>query len=293
MTILVVGASGLVGSNVATLASEYYDEVIGTYFTSDPSLDFPCEKCDITDANIFKKLIQRHNPDLIVNCAAMTEVDACEETPKIAHAVNARAPKRLAASCADRDADLIHISTDYVFNGRQRRPYTEDDEPDPLQTYGQSKLAGERMVQDEDPSALIARLSFVYGVHRSSGDLSGFPAWVQSRLKADGEVSLFNDQSITPTRAGQVAETLLALYESTKSGRFHIACRDCVTPYEYGSVLAEQLEVSGIINECSRMDVDREASRPAYSCLDVTKVEQELNRRQPTLDEDLASLNIL
>ena len=176
-------------------------------------------------------------------------------------------------------------------DGTARDPYGEEASPNPVQVYGESKLAGEQAVQRAAGDHLIVRLSFVWGVHRSSGALTGFPAWVRDQLVLGDNVPLFTDQWVTPTRAGQAATTLLELVDADVTERYHVACRSCVTPYEFGAVLADQLGVDrALLEEGSTDDIDRDATRPTYSCLDVGTVESRLGRPQPTLEEDVSEI---
>lgn len=290
MTVLIVGASGLLGSNVAALAADRYGSVVGTYHTNEPDLDVDCVRCDLTVDGEPSTLVNRYDPELVVNCAAMTDVDGCEARPETAEAVNERAPGQLADVCEKRDTEFVHISTDYVFDGKRRLPYREDDDMNPLQEYGRTKASGERLVRANCRDALIARLSFVYGVNRSSGEITGLPGWITDRLKSGEEVPLFTDQYVTPTRAGQAAETLLDLREVGRSGRYHVACRNCVTPYEFGSLLVGGDDIESRLIESLRAEVERDAPRPTYTCLDVSRVENSLRRPQPTLAEDLETL---
>jgi dTDP-4-dehydrorhamnose reductase len=218
----------------------------------------------------------------------MTDVDACESDPETAQAVNGDAPGALASACANRDIGLVHVSTDYVFDGESDSPYEESAEPNPLQVYGASKLDGERQVRNSDADALVVRLSFVYGVHAGSGELTGFPAWVRDRLIAGETTTLFTDQRVTPSRAGQAAETILDLLSADAEGTVHVASRSCVTPYEFGDAVRERAGADPRLIEAGSMaDVDREAERPVNSCLDVTRVEELLGRSQPTLEADI------
>jgi len=290
MNVLVLGASGLLGSNVVTTVTQRNDTVIGMYRSNDPDLDIPCHRCDLTKDGSVATLLDEHDPNLVVNCAALTDVDKCERDPSTAQTVNADAPSRIAKLCHDRAIMFVHVSTDYVFDGGEQTPYTENYEPNPLQVYGRTKLAGERKVIEAFPEALVVRLSFLYGIHRSTGDLTGFPAWVTSELHAGNEVPLFTDQYVTPSRAAQVAMTLLDLVAADESGIFHVACRSSVTPHELGLEIASRMDATGRVLEGSREDVDRAAPRPAYTCLDIGKVETVLDRPQPTLQEDLEDL---
>jgi dTDP-4-dehydrorhamnose reductase len=288
MRLLVVGANGLLGSNVVRAGQQRGWNICGTYHSTRPGFDIPLTQFDLRDYNSFDDILTEHDPDVVVNCAAMTDVDGCETNPEQAQVLNGDAPGRLAAHCDVNDVDFVHISTDYVFNGIEREPYSESADTNPVQVYGESKLAGEQTVTEEKTDSLVARLSFVWGIHRSSDDLTGFPVWVRNQLQSSEDVPLFTDQWVTPTRAGQTAETLLDLIEQDATGIFHIACSSCVTPYEFGEVIAGHVGNSEkLLSEGSIDDIERDATRPTYSCLDVENVESELGRPQPTLREDV------
>jgi dTDP-4-dehydrorhamnose reductase len=291
MRLLVVGANGLLGSNVVDAGQQRGWNVSGTYHSTRPNFDIPLTQFDLGDYAGFDDVLDEYDPDVVVNCAAMTDVDGCEQDAERAQLLNGDAPGGLAAHCETRDVYFVHISTDYVFDGTARDPYVEAATPNPVQAYGESKLAGERAVQSESETALIARLSFVWGIHRSSGGLTGFPAWVRDQLRSGESVPLFTDQWVTPTRAGQAAETLLDLIVMGQRGHYHVACTSCVTPYEFGRVIAEQMGAdSALVREGSMGDVDRAATRPTYSCLDIGNVEDVLGRTQPTVREDVSSV---
>lgn len=291
MRLLVVGANGLLGSNVVATARNRGWDVAGTYHSERPTFDIPLTQLDITDTDEFRTIVEANAPDWVVNCAAMTDVDGCERNPERAHAINARAPGELAEICREASAEFLHVSTDYVFDGEGLETYSEDAEPNPVQEYGASKLAGERAVRGVDSNALITRLSFVYGLHRSRGELTGFPVWVRDRLRAESETPLFTDQHITPTRAGQAAETFLQLIERGQSGLFHVAARSCVTPYQFGVEICGRMGADEtLLVEGSQDDVERDADRPSHTCLDVNRVEEALNRDQPTLMDDLLAI---
>ncbi|MDB9235514.1 SDR family oxidoreductase [Halorubrum ezzemoulense] len=291
MRLLVVGANGLLGSNVVHVGQQHGWSVMGTYHSTRPEFEIPLTQFDLVEYDTFDGVLETHAPDLVVNCAAMTDVDGCETNPERANVLNRDAPGAMAAQCAARDVEFVHVSTDYVFDGTARDPYGEKELPNPIQVYGDSKQAGERAVQEADGDHLTARLSFVWGVHRSSGELTGFPAWVNDQLGSGDPVPLFTDQWVTPTRAGQAATTLLDLVDADVTGLYHVACRSCVTPYAFGEVLADQHGAdTALLKEGSTDDVDRDATRPTYSCLDVDAVESQLGRPQPTLTEDVEEI---
>jgi dTDP-4-dehydrorhamnose reductase len=291
MHALVLGAGGLLGGNVVTNAAVRGWEVTGTYHTEKPSVRVPLHELDLRDTEGFEAVLDRTEPDAVINCGALTDVDGCEERPEEARSINGQAPGEVARACEVRSIAFAHVSTDYVFDGDAKTPYEESDRTNPIQTYGQSKLAGERAVIGAHGSPLLVRLSFVYGVDRSAEELTGFPAWVRGRLRRGEETSLFTDQWITPSRAGQAAETILALLDDRITGTFHLASRSCVTPYEFGELIEERTNASAdLLEEGSQSDVDRPAERPRHTCLDVRRVEEALGREQPTLGEDLDTI---
>ena len=292
MRYLILGSNGLLGSNVVTECRFRSHDVVGTHHTSPPDIDVPSHELDIREESATAAVLDEVAPDIVVNCAAMTDVDGCESDPDAAMVINGTAPGAIASACADRDIGFVHVSTDYVFDGIDGSPYPEDAQPDPVQVYGESKLAGEHAVRENHPDPTIARLSFVYGVHRGDGALTGFPAWVRGKLDAGEEVPLFTDQAVTPTRAGQAAATLLDLSRDAHTGTYHVACRSCVSPYEFGEQICEQMGAStALLNEGSMADVDRPAKRPRETCLAVESVESALGRLQPTLGEDLEEIS--
>jgi dTDP-4-dehydrorhamnose reductase len=289
--LLVVGAGGLVGSNLLAIADGRGWDVLGTYHTDPPAVDVPVHRLDVTDADEVQGRVRAADPDCVVNAAAMTDVDECERRPERAADVNARAPGDIAAACSEVSAGLAHLSTDYVFDGRRTDPYREHDDPDPLQRYGETKRAGERRVRDATAGAVIVRLSFVYGTHGITGNLTGFPAWVRNRLASGEETPLFTDQRVTPTRAEQAAKTVLDLVAADATGRFHVASRSCVTPYRFGRAIADRANGDeSLLRAGSTDEVERAAARPANSCLDVRHVEERLGRNQPTIEADLDAI---
>lgn len=199
MEVLVIGASGLLGSNVAEVSLSKGYETTGTYRDTDFQIPIPSHQLDVRNEDRVGMLIRDHRPDLVVNCAALTDVDACEREPEKAKVINGNAPGLIAAVCDDHEIPLIHISTDYVFPGASESHYTEEDVKDPIQEYGKTKLAGERNVQLTHDNPIIVRVSFLYGYNRSTESLEGFPAWVIDRLRLDENIPLFTDQYITPT----------------------------------------------------------------------------------------------
>lgn len=291
MRVLVLGANGLLGSNVVAASLDRSWETVGTFHTEKPTLDATLRRADVRATERFVSLLERVEPDSVVNCAAMTDVDACETAPERARSVNGSAPGELARACDARDVAFAHVSTDYVFDGEAETSYDEFAETNPIQVYGESKLAGERAVREAHRDPLLVRLSFVYGVHRATEALTGFPAWVRDRFDAGERTPLFTDQRITPSRAGQAAETILDLLRRREAGTYHVASRTCTTPYEIGVEIGRRMDVpETLLQEGDRSEVDRPARRPTATCLDVNRVETTLGRPQPTLAADIDAI---
>jgi dTDP-4-dehydrorhamnose reductase len=292
MDVLVVGVSGLLGSNVVSAALGRGHAVSGTYHTESSEFDIAQRSLDIRNTSSFQEVLDSVDPRVVVNCAAMTDVDACERSPEQAHEINAIAPKRMAQSCSERNVAFVHVSTDYIFDGTSNERYLEEDDPNPIQVYGQSKLVGEQDVRLVHDSSLIIRPSFVYGVNRSKDipTVEGFPAWVHSQLVDGEELGLFTDQYVTPSRAGNTAEAMLDLILAEVSGTYHIAAQSCITPLEFGRIIASELELRGQFTKSSLKVVDRVAERPSHTCLSVEKLETQLGRPQPSVAEDIRAI---
>lgn len=292
MRLVVLGAGGLLGSNVVTTASVRGHQVVGTYHSSEPSVSIPIQQLDITDFDAIKSIVREESPDALVNCAAMTDVDNCEQDPEKAFAINGRAPAFIAKICDSNSIDITHVSTDYVFDGRAKEKYGEEAPTHPLQVYGESKLMGDRGVRDAATHPLVVRPSFIWGVHRSWDELIGFPRWVRDLLRDGDSVPLFTDQRITPTRAGQAATVIVDLLENGAQGTFNLASRSCVSPFEFGKMLADLVgKHNGSLKRSSVDNVDRPARRPSNTCLSVEYIEKYRGRPQPALSEDLAAVN--
>lgn len=291
MSMLVVGASGLVGSVLVERARERGMQVAGTYNTTQPSLDVPLFQLDIRDQTAVRDVFDQVQPDVVVNCAAVTDVDECEANPETARAVNTTGAKTVAESCTKHGARFVQLSTDYVFGGHQRTSYREDDDPNPGQVYGQSKLDGEQATLEAAPKALICRLSFVFGHHGGTSEMTGFPAWVLGRARAGKQIPLYTDQHITPTRAGYAAEIVLKLLSTEQKGTFHVASRDCVTPHKFGIIVLDEVGDDTTLVEKSSLDeVKRDAPRPAYTCLSTGKLADKLGEDPPSLRTEVKTL---
>lgn len=275
MKVLLIGGSGQLGR-----------ELQGRW-TLDAVSAPSHEEADIRDTARVVDLLDRQQPDIVVNCAAFHNVDVCESEPANAMAVNALAVDALVAACAERGVDFMTISTDYVFDGEATRPYTEDDCPRPISAYGVSKLAGELLVARRRGKAYVVRTCGVYGLHasRSKGT---FVDRVIAQARAGEPIRVVNDVVASPTYAGHLALALRALVETRAYGLYHAANVGPVSWYDFA---AKALELAGIahpIEPISASAWKAAARRPAYSALANAKLER-LGIRLPRWDEGVAA----
>lgn len=213
-------------------------------------------------------------PDVVVNAAAFTAVDRCEREPELADRVNARAPASLARICCQLGTRLVHVSTDYVFDGEADTPYREIDPPAPRSVYGRTKLAGERAVLAASPDFLVVRTSWVYGRGRN------FVAAIlerAARARAGGDpLRVVDDQRGRPTYAADLARGLLALVERGCGGVYHLANAGEATWWELARAALDQRGFEDLpIQRIRSEELDLAAPRPRYSVLDCRKAGSE------------------
>jgi dTDP-4-dehydrorhamnose reductase len=256
--IVISGAGGMVGRFLAARARQQGRDVLA--LTS--------AEWDITDPTAAERFIQ--SGDVVINCAGYTKVDAAEADPQRAHAVNAVGPETIAHACAHAGADLIHISTDYVFSGTARRPYEIDDETGPLSVYGRTKLAGELMVLAAMPDAHIVRTAWIY----EGADGSDFAAVMRRAAAGDGEVDVVADQIGSPTYVGDLVDALLQIADdgSIREPVLHAANDGAVSRFEQAQAVFEA--VGADPDRVRPVGTDRHprpAPRPAYSALSARR----------------------
>jgi dTDP-4-dehydrorhamnose reductase len=253
MKVLVTGASGQLGHDVVDHCRRMGDDVAA----------FDRSALDITDRDAVHHAVGSVRPDVVVNCAAFTAVDACETEVDRAHTVNATAVGHLADAAAGTGAHLVQISTDYVFDGTLDRPYREDDVPNPRSVYGRSKLAGERAAGD---GATIARTSWVCGEHGSN-----MVALVLRLATERDELAFVDDQWGCPTFTADLAPALRALMVDRSRGVFHLTNQGPVSWYGFvREILAAAGHDPSMVRPISTAELDppRPAPRPANGVLD-------------------------
>jgi dTDP-4-dehydrorhamnose reductase len=254
--IVITGAGGQLGSVLAAQAARRDHDMLA--LTS--------AQWDITDPEAAERIVRKG--DVVVNCAAYTNVDAAESDESTAHAVNAAGPGRIARACARAGAQLIHVSTDYVFGGdadAPLRPYEPSDDTAPLGVYGRTKLAGEVAVLEALPQAIVVRTAWVY----TGGTGKDFVAVMQRLAASDGPVDVVDDQSGTPTYVADLAAALLQVAGGDVSGSIlHAANKGAISRFEQARAVFEECGADPQrVRPVSSTQNPRPAPRPGYSAL--------------------------
>lgn len=269
MRLLITGAGGMLGINLCLQQAPHHTITALTLNTPLRGVEFDSYPIDITDYPRLLNLLEKVRPDAIVHCAAMAEVDGCENQPEKARMVNCEAPGRLAEWCSKQSVRLVHISTDAVFDGVKGN-YIEADTPNPLSVYAQTKLDAERNVAAVHPQAIIARVNF-YGFS-PSGKRSLAEFFLNS-LRSGSTVHGFDDVYFCPLYVGHLAETIMAMLERELFGLFHVVSPGMLTKFEFGRKIANQFHLSAdLIKPISVKESGLIAQRPENLTLRIDKL---------------------
>ena len=278
--ILVTGSNGQLGSEIKELSSKYN---YNFFFTDKETLD-------ITNPHAINELIENKNINTIINCAAYTAVDKAENEQKLADAINHKAIKYLAQISKEKNIKLIHISTDYVFDGKNHMPYKEDDTTKPTGVYGKTKLDGEIAMQEINPkNSIIIRTSWVYSSYGNN-----FVKTMLHLAKEREELSVIFDQVGTPTYAKDLAKTILDILPNIKNEEVEIynySNEGVLSWYDFAKEIMRMSKSTCQINPIESKDYKTSASRPHYSLLNKSKIKKEFGIIVPywkdSLDECL------
>jgi len=219
---------------------------------------------DISSFGGVQQAISSLRPAVVINCAAYTRVDQAEIEPEQAWLVNAVGPRNLAIATAKLGIPLVHISTDYIFDGRAERPYHEYDSPGPLSVYGRTKLAGEHQVVLHNPRHYVVRTAWMY--HHHAGPTGNFPL-TMLRLAAHGQVRVVSDQYGSPTYAPHLVSAILGLIDTEAYGTYHLAGRGGTSWYELTRRLYDHMGLNVTVTPVATTEFIRPAPRPRYSIL--------------------------
>jgi dTDP-4-dehydrorhamnose reductase len=293
MKVLLTGSNGLLGQKlVALLLRTPSIELVATarganrLATSYPALRFL--PLDVTDAARVQQVLAQEQPTHVIHAAAMTQVDDCELNQAACWAQNVTAVEYLAATCAQLNIHLTHLSTDFIFNGTEAL-LTEEAEPDPISHYGASKLAAERVVQAMAGLRwAIARTVLVYGTSLAEGR-SNLVLWVRDSLLKQQKIKVVNDQWRTPTLAEDLAQGCWLLAQHSAQGIFHLSGRELLTPYQMAQQVATQFGLDATLLEAVDSQVFTQAARrPPRTGFRIAKAERELDYQPHSFAEGLA-----
>ncbi len=260
MNVVLLGGSGQLGTEIRAR------------WAGDAILAPSHADLDILDADAIARVVDIHRADLVVNCAAFHNVDACESQPAAAFAANASAVDAMAAICEQRSISFVTISTDYVFDGAKKAPYTEEDVPRPLSVYAVSKFAGELLVLRRNAKAYVIRTCGVYGAAASKSK-GTFIDRVIKQARSGETTRAVSDVIASPTFAGHLAEAIRSLVATGEYGLYHACNAGAISWYEYAAKVLELAGVEGTIEPISASDWKVAARRPSYSALANRKLE--------------------
>jgi len=259
MTVAVIGADGQLGSDVVAAFTAHGDAVRALTHSH----------IEITDLNSVAAVLEEIQPDLIINAAAFHQIEKCEREPSKAFAVNSLGSRNLAIEAQRLGATLIHVSTDYVFDGNKGSPYTENDIPRPLNAYGITKLAGEHFVRANTAKHFVVRTSGLYGKSpcRGKGGLN-FIELMLKLAKERGEVRVVDNEIVSPTSTAELAEQLVYLSRSNSYGLYHATAEGHCSWYELAQEIFAQSGVPVRLKVAGPEEFPAKVPRPRYSALE-------------------------
>ena len=253
MKVLVTGAGGMLGRDVVLAAGNAGHDVVG----------FGRTELDVTEPEALAAKFELERPDVVINCAAWTDVDGAEEAEEAAMAVNGQGAGNVAAAAASVGASVVYVSSDYVFDGAKGAPYVETDQTAPLSAYGRTKLAGEEATAAANKRHFVVRSSWLFGTGGSN--------FVETmlRLAADhGEVLVVRDQIGSPTYTWHLAYGIVRLIEGVEYGIHHMAAADSCSWYDFAREIFDQAKVECLVLSATTDMLGRPAPRPPYSVLE-------------------------
>jgi dTDP-4-dehydrorhamnose reductase len=262
MKVAIIGANGQLGVDLCRVLAAQKISV----------LPLTHRDIDVSDSGQVNRALNSVQADVVISTAAYHKVEECEKQAAQSFAVNALGPRNLALACRQKNAVLVHFSTDYVFDGAQRSPYTESDLPRPLNVYGVSKLAGEHMLRITWERHFVIRTCGLYGVAGSAGKGGNF---VETMLKKAGEgapIRVVDDQVLTPTFTGDLAEAVSQLIRTEAYGLYHVSAEGQCSWFEFASKIFELEKLSVDLRPVSSAEFSSPVQRPAYSVLSKQKL---------------------
>ena len=278
MKVAVIGANGQLGTDLCRILAGQKVSV----------LPLTRREIDVSDSTQVDRVLGPLQADVVISTAAFHKVEECEKQPAQSFAVNAAGPRNLALACRQNSAVLVHFSTDYVFDGSERRPYAESDLPRPLNVYGVSKLAGEHMLRLTWERHFVIRTCGLYGVAGSAGKGGNFVETMLKKASEAAPVRVVNDQVLTPTFTGDLAEAVSKLIRTEAYGLYHVSAQGECSWYEFARKIFEFEKLKVDLRPVSSTEFSSPVQRPAYSVLSKQKLSQ-LRIAMKAWQEGLAS----
>ncbi len=251
MKILITGSNGMLGHDLQEVLKDKHELILTTSKT-----------LDITDKDNTIKCIKENKPDVVINSAAYTDVDGCETNQDLAYAVNGEGVRNLALACKEVDCPLVHVSTDYVFDGTARDPIEEDGEIGPISVYGKSKLVGEEAIQEILDKYFIVRTAWLYGINGKN-----FPKTMLELAENHPEITVVYDEVGTPTYTPDLAYGISQLIETDLYGIYHLTNSGYCSWCEFAKYIFEVAEKDVNVIPVTAAEFSRPAPRPSYSVL--------------------------
>jgi dTDP-4-dehydrorhamnose reductase len=280
LTILVTGSAGILGRRLTPILAEDH-RVIASIHRNELKLAHPAtlevKKCNLTDVDAAARLIDETKPDIVINCAAMTDVDGCEENPVLAESVNSGVVKNLLRAINREVTYFVQISTDYVFDGKAG-PYPENSAANPVNIYGQTKLDGEAVARSWEGRSLVVRTSALYDCH--STENANLFASTYNRLHDGKPVSAASDLYCNPIWAANLARALKEAVEKQIRGILNIAGPAYLSRYQFSMAIAEHYEFPrGLVKRLSLAELNRKAQRPQRAGVDISLASKVLDTK--------------
>ena len=286
MKFLVTGSTGLVGYQVVKDLIKDDNHTVYSCYNNLISKDGIPIKLNLTNQNDIENCFKKIQPDVVIHLAAITDVDLCERQQDLAMKINAIATETLAKESSKQNSFFIYMSTDYIFDGKQGMK-KENDVPNPLGFYGQSKLMGELSLNKLASSYSIIRISSPFGHHPIK---KSFPSWVIENLKQKNKIPILTDQITSPTYVPNLSKMLIEIAVRQITGKIHLAGSTRISRYNFANIIAEKLNLDNSLLIPTKLeDMNWHASRPKDSSLDVSFATEILNEKPQTIHQSLDS----
>ena len=284
--ILVTGSAGLIGTQIVKDLLSNNKEVYACYNDNKPGLGI-CTHLDLSKKDDIVNIMNKINPDVVIHLGAITNVELCEIDKKLAKQINTDATEILALESEKHNSFFLYMSTDYVFDGKTGMK-TEEDEPNPINFYGKSKLGGEKILKKITTPSVIVRTSTPFGIHSKK---MSFPFWVKKNLESKKEIPVLMDQYTSPTYVPNISKMIIEIIERKITGIIHLSGDTRISRYDFAIYISKILNLNKQFIKLSKMEqMAWKAQRPVDSSLDVSKAKKILKHKPERIENSLKLL---